>query len=154
MSDFQLIKCLNEAFGNSEGDISNPDWQRLGQQEQLIIEEVGELKLAADARNMSEVRDAIADILTTVYGYAHLAGIAADADLAEVTRSNMTKLCFSREDLEQTVAAYSALGVKTVIGGTGPWYVKSACDQTGNDGKFYPEGKFLKNVRWEEPVLD
>ena len=39
------------------------------------------------------MRDAIADVLVTTYGMAHVLGIDADADMATVQASNLSKLC-------------------------------------------------------------
>nr|WP_315984038.1 nucleoside triphosphate pyrophosphohydrolase family protein [Aliamphritea spongicola] len=56
---------------------------------------------------MSEVRDAIADVLVTTYGMAHVLGIDADQDMATVQASNLSKLCKTQEEVEQTLAYYS-----------------------------------------------
>ena len=58
----------------------------------LIDEEVGELHEAVDAGDIVKVADALADIVYVVYGAADTWGIPLDAVVAEVHRSNMTKL--------------------------------------------------------------
>jgi predicted HAD superfamily Cof-like phosphohydrolase len=58
----------------------------------LIEEEVGELRAAAAAADLTGVADALADIVYVAYGTAHVYGIDLDAVLDEVHASNMTKL--------------------------------------------------------------
>lgn len=58
----------------------------------LIEEEVSELKKALLDGNLIEVADALADIAYVVYGAAITYGIDLDAVIAEVHRSNMTKM--------------------------------------------------------------
>lgn len=58
----------------------------------LIEEEVGELRAAAAAGQLTAVADALADIVYVAYGSAHVYGIDLDAVLDEVHSSNMTKL--------------------------------------------------------------
>lgn len=58
----------------------------------LIDEEVAELRTASSAGDLVGVADALADIVYVAYGTALVYGIDLDAVLAEVHRSNMTKL--------------------------------------------------------------
>jgi len=58
----------------------------------LLEEEVGELVAAAHARDLVGIADALADITYVVYGTALTYGIDLDSVLAEVHRSNMSKL--------------------------------------------------------------
>lgn len=58
----------------------------------LIDEEVSELRAAAAAGDIVGVADALADIVYVAYGTAWVYGIDLDAVLDEVHRSNMTKL--------------------------------------------------------------
>lgn len=58
----------------------------------LIDEEVAELHEAIAAGDLIETADALADIAYVVYGAALTFGIDLDAVLAEVHRSNMSKL--------------------------------------------------------------
>ncbi len=57
----------------------------------MIDEELDETLVAAEANDMVEVADGLADILYFVVGQAVRAGIDIDAVFAEVHRSNMTK---------------------------------------------------------------
>jgi predicted HAD superfamily Cof-like phosphohydrolase len=58
----------------------------------LLQEEVGEFAQAAQARDLVGVADALADIAYVTYGAAVTFGIDLDAVIAEVHRSNMSKL--------------------------------------------------------------
>lgn len=58
----------------------------------LIEEEVEELRAAAEAGDLIEIADALADIVYVAYGTAHVYGVDLDAVLTEVHESNMTKL--------------------------------------------------------------
>ncbi len=74
----------------------------------LITEEVRELNEAVEANDLTETRDALADILYVVYGMAYRLGIDADRDFALVHESNMTKFCTSEDEAKATVAQYLA----------------------------------------------
>ncbi|MGH3753352.1 MAG: MazG nucleotide pyrophosphohydrolase domain-containing protein [Pseudonocardiaceae bacterium] len=58
----------------------------------LLEEEVGELVAAINARDLTGIADALADITYVVYGTALTYGIDLDSVLGEVHRSNMSKL--------------------------------------------------------------
>ncbi len=87
------------------------------------------------------------------------------ADQWEVYCSNMSKFDTSEEDAAFTRAKYAQLDVvtetiKQVVPASSEdgeprtyWVTKSTHDQTGRDGKQYPRGKFLKSVRFREPVF-
>jgi predicted HAD superfamily Cof-like phosphohydrolase len=58
----------------------------------LIEEEAGEFRTAVEAGDLIGIADAVADLLYVVYGAALTFGIPVREVLAEVHRSNMTKL--------------------------------------------------------------
>ena len=58
----------------------------------LIVEELGELKLAMKNNDLLEVADALTDILYVTYGAGHAFGINLDKCFNEVQNSNMSKL--------------------------------------------------------------
>ena len=58
----------------------------------LIREELDELKVALDQKNLKEVADALTDILYVTYGAGHAFGIDLDKCFNEVQQSNMSKL--------------------------------------------------------------
>ena len=59
---------------------------------QLIREELEELKVALEEKNLKEVADALTDILYVTYGAGHAFGINLDKCFEEVQTSNMSKL--------------------------------------------------------------
>ena len=58
----------------------------------LISEELEELKQAIFEKNLTEVADALTDILYVTYGAGHAFGINLDKCFDEVQKSNMSKL--------------------------------------------------------------
>ncbi len=156
MSNFTDVSFLNTVFGNEKGDLQNPNWEKSAKQLHLIQEELAELVEGIDNKDISEIRDAVADILVVTYGMAHIMGIDADKDMAAVQESNLSKLCKTNEEIEATLTFYQQeKGLDVYAGGEIPEaYIKSSIDQTGSDGKFYPAHKFLKNTIWHEPKLD
>ena len=58
----------------------------------LINEELEELKQAISEKNLTEVADALTDILYVTYGAGHAFGINLDKCFKEVQDSNMSKL--------------------------------------------------------------
>jgi hypothetical protein len=152
---FKDVSELNEAFGNPQGNPLNPNWDRLRNQALNIKDEYFELMDdGIDAKNMTEVRDAICDILVFTLGLAHMAGIDVEADMKAVDKSNRSKFCANDEELAATVEKYGRLGVEVYTEGEYPMKrVKSSKQQTGNDGKLYQANKMLKSVSFVEPVL-
>lgn len=150
---FQGVARMNTLFGNAAGDPLNPDWEKLSTQLGLIQEELVELSEGHESRDIKEIRDGVADVIVTAFGYAHILGINVEMDLQAVQASNMSKLCHTLPDLEATAAYYQGeIGIQVYTGGDeGNWWVKSKIDQRGGDGKFYVRGKFLKCVKWHEP---
>lgn len=156
MSNFTDVSFLNTVFGNEKGDYSNPNWEKAAKQLHLIQEELAELVEGIENHDVTEVRDAIADVLVTTYGMAHILGIDADKDMAAVQGSNLSKLCKTEQEITDTLSYYQQeVGIDVYAGGELPEaFIKSAKDQEGKDGKFYPAHKFLKNINWHEPKLD
>ena len=58
----------------------------------LIKEELNELQIALERKDLLEVADALTDILYVTYGAGHAFGIDLDKCFAEVQKSNMSKL--------------------------------------------------------------
>lgn len=155
MSNFTDVSFLNTVFGNQKGECGTPNWEKAAKQLHLIQEELAELVEGIDKHDVTEVRDAIADVLVTTYGMAHILGINADADMAAVQESNLSKLCKTEDEIAQTLAYYeNEIGIDVYAGGELPKaFIKSGKDQNGKDSKFYPAHKFLKNINWHEPKL-
>ena len=80
----------------------------------LIKEELEELRIAIDTKNLVEVADALTDILYVAYGAGHAFGINLDKCFDEVQQSNMSKL----DDHGNPIYNYSGKVMK------GPKYFK------------------------------
>ena len=63
-----------------------------GGHERVLPEELEELKQAIEKRDITEVADALTDILYVTYGAGHAFGIDLDKCFEEVQNSNMSKL--------------------------------------------------------------
>ena len=114
----------------------------------LIQEEVSELQEAVEKFDMTEVADALSDILYVVYGAGHAFGIDLDKSFDLVHQSNMTKACVSEQEAINTIEHLK----KTQPRYTEPSYKLS------KDGKYYiiydkATGKILKNMNYMEVDL-
>ena len=93
MSNFEKVKKFMQTFGQ---DVKNkpsfPSEKIINLRSALIEEELSELKEAVNNRNLTEVADALADILYVTYGAGHAYGIDLDKCFDEVQNSNMSKL--------------------------------------------------------------
>ena len=93
MSNFNKVKTFMETFGQevkmkpsfSTDKINNLRYE-------LIKEELDELKVAMENKDLLEVADALTDILYVTYGAGHAFGINLDKCFEEVQNSNMSKL--------------------------------------------------------------
>ena len=80
-------------FGqNVETKSSFPEQKIQDLRYELIREELEELKVALEEKNLKEVADALTDILYVTYGAGHAFGIDLDKCFEEVQASNMSKL--------------------------------------------------------------
>ena len=94
-TNFKKVKEFMEAFGQKVA--TKPDWPHAKTMElrmDLIEEEVQEFNHACcDATgDLTDIADALSDILYVVYGAGHAFGIDLDKCFEEVHRSNMSKL--------------------------------------------------------------
>ena len=93
MTNFQKVKNFMMAFGQevkSEPSFSNEKINELSYN--LIKEELDELKIAMDNKDLLEVADALTDILYVTYGAGVAFGLDLDACFNEVHNSNMSKM--------------------------------------------------------------
>ena len=156
-TNFRLTSMINAIAGNN----ANQGWDAVDHQIKIIESEFNELCDGIKARDVGELRDGIMDLLFTVYGLAHRAGIDADADFLEVVRSNMFKFDANEEDCMLTAEKYSQQGVSTnafIMRDTEAnrvYYItRSAKDQNDHREKFLPAGKWLKSHNFEEPQYE
>jgi len=93
MSNFNKVKIFMETFGQevkTKPSFSNDKINIL--RYELIKEELEELKIAMENKDLLEVADALTDILYVAYGAGHAFGIDLDKCFEEVQSSNMSKL--------------------------------------------------------------
>ena len=93
MSNYQKVKKFMQTFGQEvKNTPAFPNEKITKLRISLIEEELSELKVAIEDRNMVEVADALTDILYVTYGAGHAFGIDLDKCFEEVQNSNMSKL--------------------------------------------------------------
>jgi len=93
MSNFEKVKKFMLTFGQDVKNIpAFPNEKIINLRFELIEEELLELKSAIKDKNITEVADALTDILYVTYGAGHAFGIDLDKCFNEVQNSNMSKL--------------------------------------------------------------
>ena len=93
MSNFEKVKKFMQTFGQEvKSKASFPSEKIVDLRFALIKEELSELEAALDEKNITEVADALTDILYVTYGAGHAFGINLDKCFDEVQNSNMSKL--------------------------------------------------------------
>ena len=93
MTNFQKVKIFMEMFGQEVKNKASFGSNKINQlRYNLIKEELDELKIAIDNKDLLEVADALTDILYVTYGAGHAFGINLDKCFDEVQNSNMSKL--------------------------------------------------------------
>ena len=93
MTNFNKVKTFMETFGQevkTKPSFSSDKINTL--RYDLIKEELEELKIAMENKDLLEVADALTDILYVTYGAGHAFGIDLDKCFEEVQSSNMSKL--------------------------------------------------------------
>ena len=93
MSNFEKVKIFMQTFGQevkTKPSFSTSKINKL--RYDLINEELDELKVALENKDLLEVADALTDILYVTYGAGHAFGIDLDKCFEEVQSSNMSKL--------------------------------------------------------------
>ena len=93
MSNFNKVKIFMETFGQEVKNRPSFSTDKINNlRYDLIKEELEELKVAMDNKDLLEVADALTDILYVTYGAGHAFGIDLDKCFEEVQNSNMSKL--------------------------------------------------------------
>ena len=167
----QKVAALNTIFGNLQGDINNLNRDAVRKQAELVLEEAIELYEAAFPHIELQVNkhvkpdevvlspksidvegaiDALGDLLTVVYGVGHIMGVDSDAAYDAVHESNMTKLLNNQDEANAALQVYFDMGVPEEaleIEGEYPQaIIRVVKDAEDAFGKYYPKGKFLKNL--------
>ena len=100
MSNFEKVKTFMQTFGQevkSKPEFPNEKIVKL--RYDLIDEELKELKEGIEKKSITEVADALTDILYVTYGAGHAFGIDLDNCFDEVQNSNMSKLSENGEPI-------------------------------------------------------
>lgn len=171
---FEKVSALNNSFGNPKGDIANPNVKAIRKQAMLCLEEAIEMVEAAylgssitvhhdfnlkhpdlNRVNMIALMDAQGDLTTVNDGVAHIAGFNGDQVYDLVHQSNLSKFITKPEEVKPALQYYLDQGFMLddllLIGDFPEKCIKVARDINLN-GKFYPGGKFLKNMAtFKEP---
>ena len=93
MTNFEKVKIFMKTFGQEVKEKSSFSSDKINElRYNLIKEELEELRLAIDSKNLVEAADALTDILYVTYGAGHAFGIDLDKCFDEVQQSNMSKL--------------------------------------------------------------
>lgn len=112
-------------------------------------------------RDIDFVEIEMNNLMNLLYSFCKSRNIDIEEVINRVTKSNMSKLCKTKEQLDNTVKFYRDLGVDIYIkespvnqdDGSYQYIVYSACEQTVK-GKVYRANKFLKCIDWFEPNLE
>ena len=93
MSNFERVRKFMETFGQEVKQKAGfPNDKISTLRYDLIKEELEELRIAMERKDIKEVADALTDILYVTYGAGHAFGINLDKCFEEVQSSNMSKL--------------------------------------------------------------
>lgn len=133
---------------------SEPEAATIIQQFNLIESELLEGKRAAANGDLTQVRDAIADILLLAAGQmGHIVGLDVNEDYKRMCAYNMTRIPNNIQDAVNTVTKYAKIGIEAevideiVIGDTVLHPVITLDkEQYDVNGEHYPPKKFLKSV--------
>jgi len=93
MTNFEKVKLFMSTYGQevkTKSEFSDDKTNKL--RIDLIKEELEELTNAMKEKDLTEVADALTDILYVTYGAGHAFGIDLDKCFDEVQSSNMSKL--------------------------------------------------------------
>ena len=93
MTNFEKVGLFMKTFNQDVKVSSSLSTEKINSLRiSLINEELEELKQAISEKNLTEVADALTDILYVTYGAGHAFGIDLDRCFDEVQNSNMSKL--------------------------------------------------------------
>ena len=93
MSNFSKVGIFMKTFGQDVKDKPSFSSDKINKLRiDLIKEELEELRVAMNNKDLLEVADALTDILYVTYGAGHAFGINLDKCFDEVQNSNMSKL--------------------------------------------------------------
>ena len=92
MTNFEKVKIFMNTFGQEVKNKASFGTDQINQlRYNLIKEELEELRIAREEKDLLEAADALTDILYVTYGAGHAFGIDLDKCFNEVQESNMSK---------------------------------------------------------------
>ena len=92
MTNFEKVKIFMKTIGQEVKNQASFGTDQINQlRYNLIKEELEELRIAIEEKDLLEVADALTDILYVAYGAGHAFGIDLDKCFNEVQESNMSK---------------------------------------------------------------
>jgi len=153
LSNFDQVGEFHETFGHPKRTtvpsdlLTTPTLLQLAQfRINLIKEELLELEDAVKNNDIVEVADALADILYVTYGAGHAFGMDLDKIFANVHQSNMSKVCKTEKEAQETVDYYKANNTTY----KDPQYRKTNDYYVVYDNA---TSKILKNIHWNSPDI-
>jgi predicted HAD superfamily Cof-like phosphohydrolase len=142
LSIVDKIKDWSEVFGAPILDFPGfPEIDRMRLAMDLIDEEFYETIHAIDAKNFSEVRDGLGDMLWVVIRAMMEFGIDPEETMKEIYYSNMSKADYTNEDALKTRDKYRSEGIDTYM------RIRSGAYITYNA----ETGKILKSCNFKAP---
>merc|ERR1712178_556018 len=151
----EFMKNMGQkVFDEPQMDIFTKDPKTVNLRLKLIEEEVKELADAMKEKDMVETFDALGDILYVVYGAGGAFGLDLDRAFDLIHKSNMTKLCKTEEEAQETVEWYKK---NYTPGGKYPY--DTPAYRLSPDGQYYvpyneSTGKILKSVNYSPVKFD
>ena len=111
MSNFDKVIDFNKTCGvqtlnNPKESVFTKYPKLIDLRMKLIREEMEELEESVKTHDIKETIDALSDILYVVYGMGDALGIDLDHTFNMVHNSNMSKLCNTKKEAEETVQWY------------------------------------------------
>ena len=155
-TNFQKVAHFNQTFqaerhSSIPDDLFNSKADLIKFRLSLITEEYKELVQACTDKDITEVRDALSDILYVVYGMQDALGIDGDGDFDKVHNSNMSKVCVSEAEAQETVENYKRKYKEGNSPYDSPYFIK--VDETRYLIKNESTGKVLKSINYKSVDL-
>lgn len=153
MNTIELVKEFHETFGHPIGKTPHiPNEGTVDFRVGFIKEELNELLAAFASDDLVEFADGLGDIQYVLDGFFLNAGLhdKKEAIMAEIHRSNMSKVCKSKDDAENTIMSLLA-PEKATIGAA----MKYHSQQVGRYWIVYrsADNKVMKSINYSKPDL-
>lgn len=150
-NSIDLVKEFHETFGHQiSSSPTVPDEATNKFRSEFMEEESKETKKACDEGDLVELADGLGDIQYVLDGWFLNAGLHEKKDdiMAEIHRSNMTKLCKDEDEVRKTLDFYNTTTAEGVIAD-----YRVAPNGIGFVIFRKSDGKILKSINYEKPNL-